>query len=76
MKVKIDYDKCCWKNNKCDCECKCGSNSKISKECKGCVEVCPVNAITRNEKIFINQKKCIACGSCIEACPNKALSLI
>ena len=38
MEIKIDYDKCCWKNGKC-LSCSCGG------ACEGCVEVCPVEAL-------------------------------
>ena len=37
-----------------------------------CQEVCPVDAITRNDKtdaVVIDQDKCIGCRECITACP-------
>ena len=40
MAVKIDYDKCCWKDGKCVSEsCGCESNAACgdSKGCDGCV---------------------------------------
>ncbi len=36
-----------------------------------CMEVCPVDAITRNGKtnaILIDEEECIGCGRCVEAC--------
>lgn len=75
MEIKIDYNKCCWKNGGCKCGCKCGS-TKANQACKGCAEVCPVDAITRKEKVIIDKEKCIFCSACVEACPNNALSLV
>jgi uncharacterized repeat protein (TIGR04076 family) len=37
-----------------------------------CVSVCPVNALTRDERthaVLLNREKCISCGKCKEACP-------
>lgn len=67
MEIKIDYEKCCWKDGKCT-SCCCGT-------CEGCVEACPVNAITRGKKIEIDKGKCINCGACVEACKHGALKL-
>lgn len=68
MPIKIDYAKCCWKDGKC-ASCNCG------KACVGCVEVCPVQAITRGKQLEIDTKICIECGACISACKHEALSL-
>ena len=68
MSIKIDYSKCCWKNGGCQ-ECDCGSG------CEGCVEVCPVQAINRGEKVEIDQSVCLNCGVCVSACKHGALSL-
>ena len=69
MAIKIDYKKCCWKDGKCT-SCACGG------ACKGCVEACPVKALTRGKKVTINVKKCISCGACVAACKHGAISLI
>jgi NADP-reducing hydrogenase subunit HndC len=41
--------------------------------CGSCVKVCPVGAISGEDKKphAIDSKVCIKCGSCIEACPEK-----
>jgi Fe-S-cluster-containing hydrogenase component 2 len=68
MTVKIDYAKCCWQDGKCT-SCDCGG------ACTGCLEVCPVNAISRKDVVIIDEAKCIDCGSCVAACKHEALSL-
>lgn len=66
--IKIDYNKCCWKDGKCASGC-CGD-----KTCNGCAEICPVNAITREDIVKLDKSICIDCGACISACPHGALS--
>lgn len=69
MVIKIDYKKCCWKDGKCS-SCSCGG------ACIGCVEACPVKALTRTkDKVSIDAKKCIECGACVSACKHGAISL-
>lgn len=68
MAIKIDYDKCCWKDGKCtSCEC--------DGACKGCVEACPVEALKREQIVKIDESKCTECGACVEACEHEAISL-
>ncbi len=64
--IKIDYDKCCWKDGKCVSDC-CGEN------CDGCVEACPVEALERKDIVVFYPDKCIDCGACIEACKYNAI---
>ena len=68
MAVKIDYEKCCWKDGKCTrCSCK--------GACEGCVEACPVEALKRGKLVEIDHEKCIECGACAAACEHDAISL-
>ena len=68
MPIKIDYDKCCFKNGQC-ISCSCGG------ACNGCVEVCSTGALTREQMVEYDQTKCIDCGSCVEACQYQAIAL-
>jgi len=68
MKVKIDYEKCCWKEGKCtSCSCK--------GACKGCVEACVFGALEKGKIINVNEEKCTGCGLCVESCKHGAISL-
>jgi len=69
MSVKIDYEKCCWKDGKCK-SCACGN------ACVGCVEACPVGALERKMNLEYDSTICTDCGACIDACKHEALSLI
>lgn len=67
--IKIDYDKCCWKDGKC-VSCGCGS---ASSACEGCVEACPVGALERKKVLVLDIDKCVDCGACVSACKHDAL---
>ncbi len=45
--------------------------------CQKCIDVCPVEDVLyiENDKIHINEDKCIACGACVGVCPTEAFSL-
>ena len=44
--------------------------------CGACIEICPVNAISKNnEKAFINNKVCVGCGECMCACQYTAIAV-
>lgn len=69
MPIKIDYEKCCWKDGKCK-SCACGG------ACVGCVEACPVGALERKTVLEYDPISCVDCGACVDACEHKALSLV
>lgn len=72
MSIKIDYNKCCWKDGACSssgCGCSCG------KACIGCVEACPVSALKREKKLILDKEKCIECGACVASCKHQAIKL-
>lgn len=43
--------------------------------CGACVDTCPVEAITMNEKAKVNPDTCTECGTCVDECPVDAISL-
>ena len=43
--------------------------------CGNCKEVCPVDAITVNEKAKIDPDTCVDCGTCVDECPENAISM-
>jgi Ni,Fe-hydrogenase III small subunit/NAD-dependent dihydropyrimidine dehydrogenase PreA subunit len=47
--------------------------AKCPKDCRQCVETCPVDAIDIGEAWRIDLGKCLFCGQCVEACPSGAL---
>jgi len=43
--------------------------------CGACAEICPVDAITVNDKATVDEDTCIDCGSCVDECPTDAIEL-
>ena len=44
--------------------------------CGGCIESCPVSAISENSgKAFINTNLCIGCGECIACCKSEGINI-
>lgn len=50
-------------------------NADKCDACGSCVEVCPVEAITLEDKAVISEEECIDCGTCVDECPNGAIEL-
>jgi heterodisulfide reductase subunit A len=45
--------------------------------CRSCLNVCPYNAISRDDakqKAFINEALCKGCGTCVATCPSGAIT--
>jgi len=43
--------------------------------CGTCVDSCPVQAITLQDKAVIDKENCTDCGICIDVCPEEAITL-
>ena len=43
--------------------------------CGACAEICPVDAITVEDKAVVDADTCIDCGTCVDECPVEAISL-
>ncbi len=45
---------------------------RLCDQCGACAEVCPVEAITQDDKgvVQIQTEECIQCMECVEACPH------
>lgn len=43
----------------------------VCEQCGDCIDVCPVQAISRNKKgtVIISKKLCIGCFNCVGVCP-------
>ncbi len=68
MALVIDQEKCCLTKGTCE-KCRGG------EVCARCVEVCPVQALEKkNNKIEIDQARCIMCGACVVSCDQEAIS--
>jgi NAD-dependent dihydropyrimidine dehydrogenase PreA subunit len=70
--IKIDYDKCCWKDGKCTSSC----CDESAEKCDGCVEACPTGALERQDILVFDPDKCIDCGACIPVCKHDAIKQV
>jgi len=43
--------------------------------CGVCVDTCPVDAITLDDKAKVDPDTCTECGACVDECPVDAISL-
>ncbi|MFN2350752.1 MAG: DUF362 domain-containing protein [Kiritimatiellia bacterium] len=49
--------------------------SDTCTSCGKCEEVCPVEAISKGEELYvIDAGKCVSCGVCVGECPVEAIS--
>ena len=51
----------------------CQFSSRSKSGCDECIQVCPFDAISGQEKIVINVLKCLECGRCAGVCPTGAI---
>ncbi len=51
-------------------------DSNACIDCGSCREVCPKNALSRDNPFFIDRSKCDLCFLCVEACPSGALEKV
>lgn len=50
---------------------------KVCTQCGICARVCPTEAISKNNDVFIiDGEKCTRCGKCVEACPFEVMILL
>lgn len=52
--------------------------AKVSDDCNGCsvcIDICPVEAISVDEKAEINAEICMGCGLCATVCPEDVITL-
>jgi pyruvate formate lyase activating enzyme len=45
-------------------------------DCGTCRDVCPANALSRDNQFYIDRRKCHLCFGCVEACPSGALARV
>lgn len=49
---------------------------KVCIDCGTCREVCPQNALSKDNHYYINRNKCNLCFLCVDACPSGALDRV
>lgn len=45
------------------------------KKCKLCISVCPVEALSFDNKVIVKDDICISCKTCVEICPEGAIDI-
>jgi len=52
-----------------------GISCNLCDQCGECINVCPVEALTRDKKgiVRLNEKTCVGCLSCVGFCPSKSM---
>jgi pyruvate formate lyase activating enzyme len=49
---------------------------KVCIDCGSCREVCPENALSKDNRYYIDRNKCNLCFLCVDACPSGALDRV
>jgi anaerobic carbon-monoxide dehydrogenase iron sulfur subunit len=52
-----------------------GFSANICNQCGECINVCPVEALSRNARgiVILNEKTCVGCLSCVGFCPTQSM---
>jgi len=53
-----------------------GFEAKTCVGCDTCINLCPENALSRENPFFIDRDACTLCFECVDACPSGALTRI
>ena len=53
-----------------------GFEAKTCAGCDTCINLCPEQALSRDNPFFINRARCTLCFECVDACPSGALTRI
>ncbi len=51
-------------------------DAKTCIDCGSCRDVCPKNALSRNNRFYVDRSKCDLCFLCVDACPSGALDRV
>ena len=51
-------------------------DAKICIDCGSCRDVCPKDALSRNNRFYIDRSKCDLCFLCVDTCPSGALDRV
>ena len=43
--------------------------------CEVCVDACPAEAITCDDKAVVDESLCTDCGACVDECPVEAITM-
>ena len=51
-------------------------DAKVCIDCGACRDVCPLNALSPDNRFYIDRSKCDLCFLCVNACPSGALDRV
>jgi ferredoxin len=50
-------------------------DAQVCTGCGACVDSCPCEAISMDDKAVIDADTCVDCGACVDECPVEAISM-